>query len=139
MIRNVVSAVLLAAFALVSFASAAAVLVGIVPRAETHMTSGKILAGALISLGIGALIAAFDPQRHQIMIVVAILFSLSCAASIVYRLRFEHHLNDPSRYLLPLVVAYSALALLFSPFRPKPVSRRTQPDDHHGGWWGDDG
>lgn len=126
MVRAVVSGLLLGLYGLASFAAAAALLLGIVPRAEIHMTSGKVLAGALVSLGIGAFLAAMDPHRHRIMIVVAILFSLSCAAAIGYRLRFEDHIDDPTRYLLPFVLAYSALAAIFFPFGDGPVSPRDE-------------
>jgi hypothetical protein len=110
------SAVLLAFFGLACFAGAAALLLSIVPRAEVHMTSGKVLAGALVALGIGAFAAMVDPFRHRLMITVAILFSSFASAAIVYRLHWEHHANDPTRLLLPLVLAFPVLALIFYPF-----------------------
>lgn len=138
MVRAVVSALLLIVFGLASLAASAALLLGIVPRAEIHATSGKVLAGALISLGIGAFLAALDPHRHRIMIVVAILFSLSCAAAIGYRLRYEHHVNDPARFLLPLVIAYPLLALIFFPFGEGPAARRARIEARRDEWWADD-
>ena len=110
------SRLLLAFFGLACLVSAVALLLSIVPRAEIHMTSGKVLAGALVALGIGAFAAMPDPFRHRLMITVAILFASFAAAAIVYRLHWEHHPNDPVRLLLPLVLAYPVLALLFYPF-----------------------
>src|SRR5664279_5119853 len=110
------SGLLLVVFALACFGSATALVSGIVPRAEIHMTSGKVLAAALLALGIGALVATTDPHRHRLMITVAILFALFAAAAIVYRLHWEHHLHDPAKYLLFLVVGYPLLALVFYPF-----------------------
>ena len=70
-VRVVMSALLLAFFGLACFAGATALLLSIVPRAEVHMTSGKVLAGALVALGIGAFVAlvgfadSFEEQWRQ--------------------------------------------------------------------------
>ena len=115
-VRLVMSGLLLAFFGLACFAAAAALLLSIVPRAEIHMTSGKVLAGALLAFGIGAFAAMADPFRHRLMITVAMLFASFAAAAIVYRLHWEHHANDPARLLLPVVLVYPVLALVFYPF-----------------------
>ncbi len=114
-LRLVVSAVLLVLFGLASLGAAGLLLLGVVPRAEIHMTSGKVLAGALVALGVGAFIAALDPHRNRIMIVVATLFALTCAAAIIYRLHYEQHPTDPARLLLPFVLAYPVMAVAFFP------------------------
>jgi len=127
------SGLLLAFFGLTCFAGAVALLLSIVPRAEIHMTSGKVLAGALLALGIGAFAAMVDPFRHRLMITVAILFASFAAAAIAYRLHWEHHQNDPSRLLLPFVLAYPVLALIFYPFGKGDGTRWSEePDSHRG-------
>lgn len=128
-VRAIISAMLLIVFGLACLAGAAMLLAGIVPRAEIHMTSGKILAGALVTLGIGAFLAAVDPQRNRLMIVIASLFALSCAAAIAYRLRYEVHPNDPAKLLLPLVLAYPILAIIFFPFGRGQYDRRVEDLD----------
>jgi len=120
------SGLLLAFFGLACFAAAAALLVGIVPRAEIHMTSGKVLAGALLAMGIGAFAAMTDPFRHRLMITVAILFASFTAAAIAYRLHWENHPNDPAKLLLPIVLAYPVLALVFYPFGKNGGAQRHQ-------------
>lgn len=132
-VRVVMSALLLAFFGLTCFVSATALLLSIVPRAEIHMTSGKVLAGALVALGIGAFAAMVDPFRHRLMITVAILFASFVAAAIAYRLHWEHHPNDPTRFLLPFVLAFPILALIFYPFGKGPGARRhEEPDGDRG-------
>ena len=129
-VRVVMSALLLAFFGLACFAGATALLLSIVPRAEVHMTSGKVLAGALVALGIGAFVAMTDPFRHRLMITVAILFASFVAAAIGYRLHWEHHHNDPTRFVLPFVLAFPVLALIFYPFGKGPgAQRRERWDD----------
>jgi len=125
-VRLVMSGLLLAFFGLACFAAAAALLVGIVPRAEIHMTSGKVLAGALLAMGIGAFAAMTDPFRHRLMITVAILFASFTAAAIAYRLHWENHPNDPAKLLLPIVLAYPVLALVFYPFGKNGGAQRHQ-------------
>ena len=120
-VRIAASAVLLVFFGFACLAGAGALLLSIVPRAEIHMTSGKVLAGALVALGIGAFVAMIDPFRHRLMITVAILFASFAAAAIAYRIHWEHHANDPARILLPFVLAYPVLALIFYPFGAAPV------------------
>ncbi|HQK94751.1 MAG TPA: hypothetical protein PLD23_14675 [Armatimonadota bacterium] len=114
-VRAVVSGLLLVLFGLASFMSAAVLLLGIVPRAAIHMTSNKVLAGALVAMGIGAFVAALDPYRHRLMIAVAALFASFAAGAILYRLHEGQHVDDPVRLLLPFVIAYPVLALIFFP------------------------
>ena len=80
------------------------------------MTSGKVLAGALAALGIGAFAAMVDPLRHRLVITVAILFASFSAAAIIYRLHWEHHMDDPTRFLLVPIAAFVVLACIFYPF-----------------------
>ena len=54
-----------------------------------NTTSGKILGAALLSLGVGALVAARDPWRNRVMIQVLILFTTPVDAG--------HHLPTHSR------------------------------------------
>jgi hypothetical protein len=132
-VRLVMSALLLAFFGLACLGATAALLLGIVPRAEIHMTSGKVLAGALLALGLGAFAAMIDPLRHRLMITVAMLFASFTAAAIAYRLHWEHHPNDPAKLLLPIVLAYPLLALVFYPFgRGGGTEWHEEPDCHRG-------
>ena len=69
-------------------------------------TSGKVLAAALIAMGVGALGAARDPWRQRLVIQVLIVFTALAACAIVYRLAAERHpLRDrhagPACLLLP--------------------------------------
>jgi hypothetical protein len=128
-VRVAMSTVLLLFFGLACFAGAGALLLSIVPRAEIHMTSGKVLAGALAALGIGAFAAMIDPYRHRLVIAVAILFASFTAAAIVYRLHWEHHVDDPTRFLLVPVAAFVVLAIAFYPFGTAQSTRReARPD-----------
>ena len=78
-------------------------------------TSGKILAAALVAMGIGALGAARDPWRQRLMIRVLIVFTALAALAIVYRLVTERHQNDPAWIVLLFAIAASALLAYFYP------------------------
>ena len=80
-------------------------------------TSGKVLAAALIAMGIGALGAARDPSGQRLMIQVLIVFTTLAALAIVYRLVAERHSHDPAWLLLPAAVAAPVLFVLFYPRR----------------------
>jgi hypothetical protein len=78
-------------------------------------TSGKVLAAALIAMGVGALGAARDPWRQRLVIRVLIVFTSLSALAIVYRLVAEHHTHDPTWIVLPFAVAAPALLGYFYP------------------------
>jgi peptidoglycan/LPS O-acetylase OafA/YrhL len=82
-------------------------------------TSGKILGAAVLSLGIGALIAARDPWRGRVVIQVLIVFTSLSTLAIVYRLVAEDHPHDPARFLLVPGVAAPVLFVLFYPRAPQ--------------------
>jgi hypothetical protein len=81
--------------------------------AET--TSGRVLAGALLALGFGALMASRDPQRHRLVIQMLIVFASLGALSIASRLAFGDHTRDPAWLLLPATVAMLVLLVYFYP------------------------
>ena len=83
-----------------------------------NTTSGKVLGAALLSLGVGALVAARDPWRNRVMIQVLILFTTLSTLAIVYRLVAEHHHHDVSWFLLPVSVAAPVLFAIFYPRQP---------------------
>jgi len=84
-------------------------------------TSGKVLAAALIAMGVGALGAARDPWRQRLVIQVLIVFTALATCAIVYRLVAEHHRHDPAWILLPVAIATPALLACFYP-RPAPAA-----------------
>lgn len=65
-------------------------------------TSGKILAAALIAMGIGALGAARDPWRQRLMIQVLIGFAALSALAIACRLAAEGHCNNDAAWIVRL-------------------------------------
>jgi hypothetical protein len=82
-------------------------------------TSGKVLAAALIAMGVGALGAARDPWRQRLVIQVLIVFTALAACAVVYRLAAERHPHDPAWIVLPFAIATPALLAYFYP-RPVP-------------------
>lgn len=80
-------------------------------------TSGKILAGALLAMALGALAAARDPWPNRVLILVVIAFTAMSALAIMYRLAFEEHTSDPAWLVLPFAIA---APLLFALFYPRP-------------------
>jgi hypothetical protein len=83
-------------------------------------TSGKILGAAVLSLGVGALMAARDPWRNRVLIQVLVLFTSLSALAIAYRLVVEHRPDDPARFLLVPAVAAPILFIVFYPRPSRP-------------------
>ena len=84
-------------------------------------TSGRVLAAAVLSLGIGALLAARDPFRDRAVIRVLIVFTSLSALAIAYRLFAERstHPHDPAWLVLPFAVAAPLLLALSYPRAPQ--------------------
>lgn len=78
-------------------------------------TSGKILAAALVAMGLGALGAARDPRHERLMIQLLILFTALSACAVVYRLVAERHDHDPAWIVLPFALAAPVLLAYFYP------------------------
>jgi len=78
-------------------------------------TSGKVLAAALIAMGLGALGAARDPRRQRLMIKVLIVFTTLAALAIVHRLVAEQRPHDPAWIVLPFAIAAPILLGYFYP------------------------
>ena len=92
-------------------------------------TSGKVLAAALIAMGIGALRAARDPWRQRLVVQVLIVFTALAACAIVYRLVAERHPHDPAWIVLPFALAAPVLLACFYPrSKPPGVSRDSRQD-----------
>jgi hypothetical protein len=84
----------------------------------SNSTSGKVLAAAVIALGLGAALAIRDPWANRLMILVLIVFTSLTTVAILYRLLFEpQHEPYPAGYLLPVSLA---APLLFAAFYPRP-------------------
>ena len=81
----------------------------------TGTTSGKILAAAMVALGVGALVAAMDPRRHRGVILVLIVFTSLATIAILSRLIGDEHRHDPAAVLLPFVAACPVLLAIFFP------------------------
>lgn len=91
-------------------------------------TSGKVLAAALVAMGIGALGAARDPWRQRLMIQVLIVFTALAALAIGYRVVAERHSHDPARFLLPIAIAAPIVLACFYPRRePAAASTDNRP------------
>ena len=91
-------------------------------------TSGKILAAALVAMGIGALRAARDPWPQRLMIQVLIVFTALSTMAIVYRLAVERHHHDPAWIVLPFAVAAPVLLACFYPRRELRAPNNTEQD-----------
>jgi hypothetical protein len=92
-------------------------------------TSGKVLAAALIAMGVGALGAARDPWRQRLVIQVLIVFTALAACAIVYRLAAERHPHDPAWIVLPFAIATPALLAYFYPRPVSPGASRDSGQD----------
>jgi hypothetical protein len=113
-----VTRILLVAYCLGSVAIAVPLLLDVGHSGNlAGTTSGKILAAALIAMGVGALGAARDPWRQRLVIRVLIVFTALSAAAIVYRLAAERHRHDPAWIVLPLAIAAPLLLTFFYPRR----------------------
>ena len=82
-------------------------------------TSGKVLAAALLALGLGALRASRDPWRDRLMVQVLIVFTGLSALAIAYRVVFEGHPLLPAGFLLLLAVVTPVLLVVFYPRPPQ--------------------
>lgn len=78
-------------------------------------TSGRVLAAALVAMGLGALGAARDPRRQRLMIQVLILFTALSAVAIVYRLATDRNPHDPAWIVLLFAAAAPVLLAIFYP------------------------
>ena len=81
-------------------------------------TSGKVLAAAIISLGLGAALAIRDPWRDRVVIQMLIAFTSLSTLAILYRLAFEHHTRDLAWFVLPFAAAAPILFGVFYPRAP---------------------
>jgi hypothetical protein len=94
-VRILTLRVLLALYFVASLAVAVPVALGIGRAGElAGTTSGKILAAAIVALGVGALLAAADPRRHRAVIVILIVFKVLSSLAILSRLLADEHTND---------------------------------------------
>ena len=110
---------LLVVYAIGSVAVAIPLLLGFGNAGDlADTTSGKILAAALLAMGLGALVASRDPWRDRLMIKVIIAFTTLSAVAIAYRLTLEDHSAFPTLILLPLAVAAPILFALSYPHGP---------------------
>ena len=89
-------------------------------------TSGKVLAAAVVAMGIGALRAARDPWRQRLVVQVLIVFTALAACAVIYRLAAEHHHHDPAWLVLPFAIAAPAL---LGYFYPRPEKTGSTGDD----------
>ena len=118
-IRNRIAQILLVIYAVGSVAVAIPLFFGFARAGElAGTTSGKILAAALVSMALGALLSARDPWQNRVFFVVLIVFTSLSTLAIVYRLAFENHLKDPAWMVLPFGVAAPVLFVLFYPRPP---------------------
>jgi hypothetical protein len=85
----------------------------------SNSTSGKVLAAAVIALGLGAALAFRDPWANRSVIQVLIAFTSLAAVAILYRLLFEpQHDPGPARFLLVIALAAPVLLAVFYPRAP---------------------
>jgi hypothetical protein len=84
-------------------------------------TSGKILAAAIFSMAVGAVIAARDPWGGRVVILMLIVFMGLAALAILWRLLFHHesYAVDPAWLVLPLAIAGPVLFVVFYPTPPR--------------------
>jgi hypothetical protein len=87
----------------------------------SNSTSGKVLAAAVIALGLGAALAFRDPWANRGIILVLIVFTSLATVAILYRLLFEpqHEPGDPARLLLQISLAAPMLLAVFYPRAPE--------------------
>jgi MFS family permease len=117
--RDKVTKLLLIVYALGSVAMAVALLIYGHAGDLAKTTSGRILAAALLTLGLGALLSVRDPWSHRVVFKMIIVFTALAAGAIVYRLAAGQHVNDPSWLLLPFAVVAPILFTIFYPRAPR--------------------
>jgi peptidoglycan/LPS O-acetylase OafA/YrhL len=120
--RNFIVRVLLIVYALGSVAVVIPLLLEVPGSGDlAETTSGKILAGAILALGVGAALAARDPWQNRVMIKVLILFTALASVAIVLRILFhgEPYDVDPAWLVLPVSIGASILFTVFYPRTPE--------------------
>lgn len=118
--RDKVTRLLLILYALGSVAMAIPLLVYARAGDLAETTSGRVLAAAVLALGLGALFAVRDPWGNRIIFKVLIVFTGLACLAVAYRLAAGLHENDPAWYVLPFAVA---APILLSVFYPRPPQR----------------
>lgn len=119
--RNTVTRVLLVLYALGSFAVVVPLLLDLSGAGElAGTTSGKILAAAVFSLGLGAALAARDPWRNRIVVQMLMAFTTLAALAILWRLLFHEEVYDvdPAWMVLPVACVAPVLLAVFYPRSP---------------------
>lgn len=120
--RIAITKTLLVLYAIGSVAVVVPLLLGFPGSGElAGTTSGKVLAAALLALGIGAALAARDPWKNRIMIQVLIAFTAFATLAIASRILFhdEPYSVDPAWFVLPFAVAAPVLFAVFYPRGPE--------------------
>jgi hypothetical protein len=118
--RNTVTRLLLAVYAVGTVVIAIPLAFALGSAGDlADTTSGKVLAAALLALGLGALRASRDPWRERLMVQVLIVFTALSALAIAYRVVFEDHALLPAGILLVLAIAAPILLVVFYPRPPQ--------------------
>lgn len=108
--------------------SAAAALFLLLGPASTasNGTSVRVLGAALAALGLGAAIAARDPYRHRVLIVIEMVFMALASLALAYRIVFEDKTHDRAWLILPpMLVCLTLLGWLFP--RREPAGGKSPP------------
>lgn len=92
-------------------------------------TSGRILAGAVLTLGLGALAASFDPHRYRVAIQLVMLFLALSIPALAYRVFFESHTSDPAWLILPGVIIFLAVLGYLYPYDRRRALPHETTDD----------
>jgi hypothetical protein len=119
--RNTVTRILLGLYALGSFAVVVPLLLDLPGAGDlAGTTSGKILAAAVFSLGLGAALAARDPWRNRLVIQIIMAFTALAALAILWRLMFDDKAYDvdPAWMVFPIACAAPVLFAVFYPRGP---------------------
>jgi len=82
-------------------------------------TGGKVLAAAVLALGIGSLLAARDPYRHRVMVQTLIVFNAAGPVGLLYRVLFESEMTPigASWTFIALMTGFLVLFYVFYPQR----------------------
>jgi hypothetical protein len=119
--KYLIMRVLLVLYALGSLAVVVPLLLDLPGAGElAGTTSGKILAAAVFSLGLGAALAARDPWRNRLVVQILIAFTALASLAILWRLLFheESYAVDPAWIVLPFACAAPVLLAVFYPRPP---------------------